>query len=152
LAGAALIVTLLAGTLLAAETMSVQVREGRLRARPSFFGSIVATLPYGHKVAVLDEQNGWTRISTKGKTGWMHVSALSEKEIELRAGRRVSSQASSDEVALAGKGFSREVEEEYRKKNRKIDYKWVDRMERIEYSPRELQKFLAQGRVRGGGR
>jgi len=93
----------------ATKMMSVQVRQGDVRATPYFLGKIVATLSYGDRVEVLGSKENWFRVSPRGKgvTGWMHASALSEKRIVLKAGGTDAKvAASSGELALAGKGFN----------------------------------------------
>lgn len=81
-------------------------------------------------------------------TGWIHNSALSEKEIVLRPGDTdVQKAASQREITLAGKGFNPEVEKEYRKLNPNLDFKWVDRMEKIVVSDEEMMKFIKEGQL-----
>jgi SH3-like domain-containing protein len=127
--------------------MSVQVKTTQIRATPSFVGKILGTLSYGDRVTVLAQQSGWARISLpagKGE-GWVNLSALSPKRIVLKAGsQEVASGASSGEVALAGKGFNREVEAEYRDE-KQLDYTWIDRMEAFRVSPEQVLAFLQQG-------
>ena len=127
--------------------MSVQVKETQIRATPSFMGKILAVLHYGDRVIVLAQQSGWARISLpsgKGE-GWVSLSALSPKRIVLKAGsQELASGASSSEVALAGKGFNREVEAEYRDE-KQLDYSWIDRMEAFRVSPEQVLAFLQQG-------
>jgi hypothetical protein len=53
--------------------------------------------------------------------------------------------ASGAEVALAGKGFSKEVEAEYKKQNRELDYTWVDWMGQQTLTAEQLVQFLKQG-------
>jgi SH3-like domain-containing protein len=131
----------------AAKQMSVQVKTTQIRATPSFVGKILGTLSYGDRVTVLAQQSGWARISLpagKGE-GWVNLSALSPKRIVLKAGsQEVASGASSGEVALAGKGFNREVEAEYRDE-KQLDYTWIDRMEAFRVSPEQVLAFLQQG-------
>ena len=52
-----------------------------------------------------------------------------------------------------GKGFSEEVEKEYRKSNANLDYAWINRMETIRISPRQMENFIEDGRLvlRGEG-
>ncbi|MEW5818479.1 MAG: SH3 domain-containing protein, partial [Spirochaetota bacterium] len=77
--------------------------------------------------------------------GWVHSSALTAKQIVLKAGDKdVQQSASSSEVALAGKGFNKEVEAEYKEKNN-IDYTWIDQMEKIVFPPDKLLAFLSEG-------
>jgi uncharacterized protein YgiM (DUF1202 family) len=134
------------------KVMSVQVKEGQLRATPSHLGKIVAKVSYGDRVTVSEERGDWKRVSLSGrKAGWIHVSALTSKQIALRAGQgNVGSSVSRDEIALAGKGFSKEVEAQYRQSNRNLDYSWIDRMETIKVSPKQMDDFLVVGRLTPG--
>jgi len=145
------VLLLSAGAALAAAggVMSVQIKEGQVRSTPSFLGKIVAALNYGDRVEVLEEQNAWARISLSGDPdqGWIHVSALTDKQIVLKPGAKdVQRAATSDEVALAGRGFNAEVEQRY-KSREGLDYTWIDRMERVNFSPAQRLKFLKDGRV-----
>ncbi|MBN2467525.1 MAG: SH3 domain-containing protein [Deltaproteobacteria bacterium] len=136
------------------KVMSVQVKQGCVRSTPSFLGKIVASLAYGDRVDVLEEKDPWAKICVSGKKceGWMHVSALTNKKIVLKAGAEdVEKAASSDEVALAGKGFNEQVEGEFKKKNPKIDFAWVDKMEKIVVSQNAMQTFLKEGGVNPEG-
>ena len=87
-----------------------------------------------------------------GKTGWLHESTLSKKPIAMKAGTSdVATGASSEEVALAGKGFNEQVEGKVRSEG-KLDYTWVDKMSKFESSPDQIALFRAQGSLLGGGR
>ena len=131
-------------------TKSVQVRTGQLRQRPSFLGQVIKEVPYGEQVQVLTEQPPWFRImDTAGSQGWMHDSALTSKRIVLRdSGDVVRTAVTSDEIALAGKGFNAQVEAEFQRRNPAIHYTWVDRMEHISISIPEMEQFLHQGGVK----
>ena len=131
----------------AANEMSVQVRDGQLRNRASFLGTVVGTVAYGDRVTVNQTQAGWCEVSIAGKTGWIHESALTPKKVVLASGTadaRVQS-VGSEEVALAGKGFSKEVEAEYKKQNPQLDFTWVDWMGQQTVSSERLVAFLKQG-------
>ena len=133
----------------AAKEMSVQVRDGQLRNRASFLGTVVGTVTYGDRVTVNQTQAGWCEVSLAGKTGWIHESALTPKKVVLASGTadaRVQS-VGSEEVALAGKGFSKEVEAEYKKQNQNVDYTWVDWMGQQTVSSDRLVEFLKQGNL-----
>ena len=139
------------------KTMSIQVKEGQLRSTPSFLGTIIAKLAYGDRVEIIQDQGTWKKVAVRGGTqGWIHTSALTAKSIVLKAGAgNVQTSATSGEIALAGKGFSEEIEKQYRKLNRNLDYTWVDRMERFQVSPEQMRAFLKQGDVvpaEGGAR
>jgi uncharacterized protein YraI len=131
----------------AQKTLSVQVHEGQMRSTPSFLGTIVARLPYGERVVLIDDQGAWKKVSSKGVQGWMDASALTTKSIVLKAGANVQTSATGSEISLAGKGFSEEVEKQYKSQNKNIDFAWVDRMQRFKITPEEMQAFLKQGQV-----
>ena len=139
-----------AGVAFAAQ-MSVQVRDGKVRATPSQLGRVVATVAYGAVVEAGVPQNGWCPVTTAdGKTGWLHESALSKKAIAMRAGATdAATGVSSDEVALAGKGFNEQVEAKL-KKDGKLDYTWVDRMAAFTTTSDRIEQFRAQGHLAGG--
>lgn len=133
----------------AGEMLTVQVRSGKMRSRPSFLGQVVGEMTYGEQVTVLEQQGPWIRISGPGgQSGWLHESALSENKVEMSAGdQNVETSASDDELALAGKGFTEQVEAEYMKQNEDLDFTWVDRMEKIVVTPPEAELFLVEGQV-----
>jgi uncharacterized protein YgiM (DUF1202 family) len=136
--------------------MFVTVKQTQLRDKPSYLGKILGPLNYGDRVTVLDQSNkAWVKVTAPdGKQGWVSVSALNTKKVELAAGsENVQQGASSGEVALAGKGFNETVEKQY-KEDGKLDYTWVDRMEKITVGPDELSKFVSEGGLaspEGGG-
>jgi len=132
------------------QRMSVQVQDGKLRADPSFLGKIIGSVAYGDAVTVVRQQDPWFFVSTRAGqlTGWIHSSALTEKEIVLRAGdANVQKTASQREIALAGKGFNPEVEKEYKKRNPNLDFEEIDRMERIVVSDEEIRQFMMDGKL-----
>ncbi|MFO7666440.1 MAG: SH3 domain-containing protein [Desulfobacterales bacterium] len=139
----------ISGPAQAANTMSVQIKEGQVRSTPSFLGKIVAKLAYGDRVEIIQDQGVWKKVALRGGVqGWIHTSALSEKSIILKAGaKNVQTSATGGEIALAGKGFSEQVEKQYKSLNRNLDYAWVDRMEKFQVSPEQMQAFLKQGGV-----
>jgi len=150
---AALAAAGIAAAVAAAETLNVQVREAPLRASASMLAPPVATAKYGDAVTVEQRTAGWARVKTAaGASGWVHESALTKKRIQLQAGEQtVAGGASVQEVALAGKGFSEEVEKEYRKENKTADYAWVDRLEKMAVSPDRIAAFLREGGVAAPG-
>jgi SH3-like domain-containing protein len=139
------------------KAMSVQVRQGQVRATPSFLGKIVATLSYGDRVEVLEEKEPWIKVlpPRKGAPGWMHSSALSAKRIVLKAGaKEAEAAASRGELALAGKGFNADVEAEFKKKHRDVDFTWIDRMQAMNVPQEDIGAFLREGGLapaQGGG-
>ncbi len=139
----------------ATERMSVQVRQGQIRRTPSFLGQVVRVLSYGDQVQVMAAQQPWFQVQeTSGSNGWMHASALTRKRIVFRrTGDTARTAASSEELALAGKGFNEDVEHQFKSRNPNLSFLWVDRMEKLTISPAEMEAFLTRGGVRpaGGG-
>ena len=133
----------------ASAAMSVQVKNGQIRATPSFLGKVVAPLSYGDRVQVLETRNDWMNVTGPGgQSGWVHSSALTKKKIVMSSGSQdVQTGASGDELALASKGFNSDVEADFKSKNKDIDFTWVDRMEKYKVSPQEMRQFLKEGGV-----
>ena len=134
----------------AAKLMSVQVKEGQVRSAPSFLGKIVATVAYTKQVEMLKEKGDWMQVALPGSgtEGWMHSSALTKKKILLNPNAKdIEQAASSDEVALAGKGFNEEVEKNFKEGNSEVNYAAVDEMEKIIISQQQMEQFLTKGAV-----
>jgi hypothetical protein len=134
----------------AEDTLSVQVKESEIRATPSFLGKIISRVAYGEEVEVLENSGSWKKVSFRDNTsqGWIHESALSTKRIILQAGQTdARTGTTQDELALAGKGFNKQVEEEFSKQNKDLDYTWINRMEKFEVTPEVMETFLARGEV-----
>jgi hypothetical protein len=130
--------------------MSIQVKKGAVRSSPSFLGKIVTQLKYGDQVAVQNVKGSWYFIDgSKGKTeGWMHSSALSLKKIVLNPGASdVKQTASSDEITLAGKGFNKQVENNFKSKNPQVDFTAINTMEKITISQNQIQAFIKEGQL-----
>lgn len=127
----------------------VQVRKGQLRATPSYLGAITATVSYGDALQVLESQGEWRKArSASGAVGWINQSAVTKRAVAMNAGSGDAAiKASNDEVALAGKGFNAQVEEQYRKDNAKLDFASIDRMETFGVEPQQLAAFLKAGLV-----
>jgi uncharacterized protein YgiM (DUF1202 family) len=136
-----------------AQQMSVNVKETQLRSTPSYLGKVLGTLAYGDRVQVASVQNGWANVSApdKGLTGYINESALTAKKVVLNSGSGdAQQQASSGEVALAGKGFNEQIESENRK-DASYDYADVDRMEKIVVAPEAVDAFLKDGKLAAAG-
>lgn len=131
-----------------AAPMQVQVRSSPLRDTPSFMGQVVATAAYGDTVERVEAKGAWIRVRAGGREGWMHQSALTTRKVSMKAGEQDAAvTASSKDLALAGKGFNKQVESEFKERNKDIDFTWVNRMEEYKVSDAEARDFLKAGRV-----
>ncbi len=134
--------------------MSVQVKTTQLRSSPSFLGKPLQALNYGVRLAVVSQKGDWLQVSpAPGMSGgWVHGSALTPKRIEFRAGEQnVSQAATSDELALAGKGFNAQVEAQFKAQNPRLNFAPIDQMETIRISQSEIQAFIQKGRLHLSG-
>jgi hypothetical protein len=149
-----LVAALIAAGVMAAETLKVTVKTTKLRKSPKFYAPAVTTLNYGDTLQKLDQQGDWIKgLTTSGLEGWVHGSAVEEPSFSLTARRTAGTGTTADEVALAGKGFNEQVEQQYRQTT-DLDYTWVDRMAAMKVSEAEMEQFLKQGKLGefGGGR
>jgi hypothetical protein len=127
--------------------MYVAVKSAELKDSTGFFSKTLAVLNPGDTVTVLRVQGKWMEVRSAGNpplTGWIAAASLSSRRL-TSSGPSVS----GGELALAGKGFSAEVETAYRQ-GETLDYAAIDRMESQEIPAGELLRFLNEGRLAGG--
>jgi hypothetical protein len=142
------LLVLIAGTVLAVDpgdTVAISVREAEVRAGAGFLSPISGRLGYGTSVNVLSVNGDWVQIEARdeGVSGWLHsVSVLPPREMKL-TGDAIGQGASTEEIALAGRGFSEQIENEY-KEQKQLDFDAVDEMEQLVLPIEELGAFLEQ--------
>ena len=118
----------------------------QLRRDASVIGGVVAVMGW------TGEEVGPEEGAAKG---WLHFSALTKKKIVLQPGSAdIEEAATSDELALAGKGFNKQMEEQFSSDNPNADYAWIDWMEQIVVSQDEMTRFQEEGGLspKGGSR
>jgi len=135
----------------APKSITIVVKKTSVRADKQFFAPAVAEVNRLDKLDVLEESNGWFKVKVGAKTGWVHKSAVGEAQKEKGVlsmfGGDDASKVSQDEVALAGKGFNEKVEKEYKKKNPKLDFTAVDKMEKITVKDDKIASFVKEGKL-----
>lgn len=149
----------LAGVALAGP-LRVEQKSAQVRSHPSFLSPVVGTLTYGQTAEGLSAQGDWQQVRTpSGTTGWVPRSAVvagtgalktsrgGQWDIgaQLSTGAPVNTGTSADEMALAGKGFGRDTEAQYRAAHAGLDYRWVDKMEKAQVPRPELVRFVQVG-------
>ncbi len=144
---------LVLAVLLLAETVVVKVQTTSLRKEPKFYAAAVASLKAGDSLTKLASQNGWFQVKTVADViGWIHSSAVETKKFNLTSvGGTRKTQASASEVALAGKGFNKQVEDSYKANHANADFAAVDRMLKIAVSPAVVEAFVKKGKLAGSG-
>jgi uncharacterized protein YgiM (DUF1202 family) len=146
-----LAVMLLPG-LVMAETKTVTQPNQSLYPDANFAGTPVAQVPQGSAVTVLQQSGDWYQVSYQGQSGWMNQAAFPAPATGSKFGGLPGllfgapvQQTSSDEAALAGKGFSPEVESTYRSKHPEMKYGEVDQVEANRVDPAKLLAFIKEG-------
>ncbi len=136
----------------AAATVKVITQDAVIRKDKRFFAPALVRAPFGASLQELGRDGDWFRVSYQGKEGWIHKSALQEQKFQLSslAGGKAE-ESSRDEVALAGKGFTPEVEKAFREKNPKMRYDLVNQVQAYQVDEQRLQAFLRAGNLQEPG-
>jgi hypothetical protein len=133
------------------ETLKVCQPNQCLYPDPDFAGKPIMGVPEGAAVNVHSQAGDWYKVEYQGKVGWIHRQAFPAPEKGSKFnlpgmlfGAPVK-ETSNDEAALAGKGFTPEIESSYRSKHPEMKFGEVDKVEANRVSPAQLQAFIAQG-------
>ena len=111
-----MVITLITLSVMAAETVSVIVKKTSIREASQFFATTVTVAEYNDELTVLATEEDWIKVEKNGMKGWVHLSAVSSvAAVAPSATDEVAADYSAEEIALAGKGFSGQVEEQYRR-------------------------------------
>jgi hypothetical protein len=121
----------------------VAVQTTPLKNSTWFFAKDLANLTLGTELTLIRENGKWSEVRVGNLTGWVASSSLTSKKVIAS-----TANISASEVALAGKGFSPDIEAEYKKSG--LDYSMVDVMEQITVPINDLSEFIAEGRLVGG--
>jgi len=142
------IITFVVLTALAADTVSVSVRKTSIRTESRFYAPAVEEAVYKDELQVLMTVKDWIKVSKNGKEGWIHVSAVSSIAVAASSSEsELSSEYSEEEIALAGKGFSEQVEEQYRQDNPELAFATVDEMEKYAVPLADVIAFQTKGKL-----
>ncbi len=138
-----------AALVLLAETLIVKVKSTYLRKEPMFFAQTVTSLKAGERLEKIISQGGWIKVKTSsGLVGWIHSGSVQPKKFSLLAmDKSLKTEATADEVALAAKGFNKQVEKSYRARNKNISYAWVEKMLQIKVSYSQIRDFIKTGKL-----
>ncbi|MCL2008052.1 MAG: hypothetical protein FWG77_08210 [Treponema sp.] len=130
-------------------TAWVSARTVTLKSSTWFFASNRGSVSYGDQVSVIQLSGNWAEVrstTNPSLTGWMAAANLSTRRIIPTEG---PGGATASEVALAGKGFDRDIENAYRARGH-LNYSDVDRTEGLNVAESELLRFLTEGRLATG--
>jgi len=130
-------------------TMFVAVRTVDLKNGTGFFARTLARLNHGDRVTVLQISSRFAEVQSAANPslrGWTPSANLTARQVVTGAGGAVT----GSEVAMAGRGFSPEVERAFRSQNPDMNFVDVDRVEAISINMDELERFLREGRLAMG--
>lgn len=129
-----------------AEDVWVQVRESRLRAKPLFYAPSVSSVRYGDRLTKVSEDSGWVGVKLGTQQGFVPLSAVTPKQIAFSSADVSKVTGDSSDLVLAGKGFSKEVEQSFKRQDATARYDLVDKVERVaKVSPQTIAKFAHDG-------
>ncbi len=131
--------------------VTVRVLTAKVMKAPKFIGPAAGDVSRGSQLTFQEAKGDWYRVSG-GVEGWIHKTNLTERQVTLssKPGGDGAGNASRDEVELAGRGFTPQVEGEYRSKNPNLEFSHVDKIEKTSIDPGELEAFVAEGKLGGG--
>jgi len=143
---------LLTASVALAATLKVITQEATIRKDKRFFAPVVARVAYGEEIQELERQGDWLRVRYRGKEGWIHRSAVQEQKFQLSSlASERAQETGREEVALAGKGFTPQVEKAFREKNPKMRYDLVEYVQSYKLSEPQLQAFIRAGNLNEPG-
>lgn len=125
----------------------ISVEKILAKDKPSFWSSGDNAFYYGDVVFIMEEKGSWLKVRNESasKSGWVKESVITSRKIVGK--NRISVDAK--EIALAGKGFSSSLEEEY-SNYYSIDFDIVDEVEKINITEEEIKDFIMEGSLKGG--
>ncbi len=143
---------LLTASVATAASVRIITQRGMLREEKRFFAPVIARIPYAESLHVLGSEGDWLRVYYQNKYGWIHRGEVNEQKFTLSVFTGESTGgATQDEVALAGKGFTPQVEKVFRQRNPDMQFVLVDQVESLRISDKKIQTFLEQGNLKDPG-
>lgn len=159
-----------------AQEWTIKARKTVLREENGVWAQELAILHEGDNVTACMKdgqpikEGKWLQVKFGGQEGWVQETAVTDQKLETTRRRFTDSGGTSyDEVALATKGFSPEIENSYRGQNPNLKdaYLLVDEMENDFHPPlrknseeerqkvrvlrESLEKFRKDGNLKSRG-
>lgn len=126
--------------------MIIQVKEAKIKQKPSFLAKTVKTLKYGDEIEIRRTSGAWHQL-TDGH--WVHDSAITARGSFHPTGTPAPENVSDKELVLAGKGFDQATEQSYRKAHPGLPFDKVNYLESFGVEDAHLAKFIAIGQLGG---
>jgi hypothetical protein len=128
----------------AGSDVTVRVMSAKVMKNPKFIGAAAATLSRGDQLKVKEVKGDWYRVEG-AQSGWINRTSVMEGGVALSSKPGGGGGASRDEVELAGRGFTPDVEEQYRGSHPDLDFSHVEAIEQTQVDFAELEAFVTEG-------
>lgn len=126
-------------------TVTIRVLSAKVMKAPKFIGSAAGSVSRGEHLVVKQVKGDWYRVEGS-YAGWIHKTNVTEGKVALSSTPGGSGgNVNREEVELAGRGFTPEVEQKYKQGNPNLDFSHVDAIEKTSIDPAELEAFVTEG-------
>lgn len=132
----------------AGTVVTVRVMSAKVMKAPKFIGPAAGAVARGDQLTIAEIKGDWYRVTGAAK-GWINRTNVMEGKVALSSKPGGGGAASRDEVELAGRGFTPDVEQEYRGKHPDLDFSHVEAIEETGIDFAELEAFVAEGELGG---
>ena len=129
----------------------IKTKENYIRESDRFYSPIKAKVLYDETMQIIERKNEWLHVKYGDVDGWIHQSAVSEsrqmKYKPVVLGAEIDPEAENDnhEVALAGKGFTPDVEKKMGENDPTLNYAQIDEIEKRDIPHEKLDAFMKEG-------
>ena len=134
----------------AGDVLTVRVLSTKVMKSPKFIGPAAGSASRGDTLTFKEAKGDWYLVAGRFN-GWIHKTSVVEGRVALSSKPGGGGGgASREEVELAGRGFTPEVEGQYRASHPNLDFRHVDAIEQTSIDPAELDAFVTEGGLAGG--
>src|SRR5689334_2577550 len=103
-------------------SVTIRVMSAKVMKAPKFIGAAAGAVSRGDQLTVKEVKGDWYRVEG-AQSGWIHKSNVTEGKVALSSKPGGSGgSVNRDEVELAGRGFTPEVEQKYKQANPNLDF------------------------------
>ncbi len=131
------------------KTMYVCVKKAQLKTSTAYFAKACGQVRYADEVKVMETKGKWARVGLMSRPsveGWIALKSLTRKKLIKK---KKSSSASTDELALAGKGLTEGTGNEFKTKGNR-NYRAVNTIESMDANNYQLKAFIDRGKLKDG--
>jgi|RhiMethySRZTD1v2_1073278.scaffolds.fasta_scaffold13308_2 hypothetical protein len=140
----------------AADLLTVTEREAGIRSEKKTYSPKVATVKEGDQVTLLEKDEPWLKVEFQGVQGWINQSSVTDDPNVVLSGTEAARGARATMQSAAQRGFTPEVEREYRSTRPNLDasFRFLDELQKVKYPEEQVMAFLRKGLLiepAGGG-